>query len=113
MYWELENIRCRRGIVPIIAHIDRYIRPFQTHQIPERLSRLPVLVQANASFFLEKRTRRMALRMLRADQIQLLGSDCHNLDSRAPRLGEAVALIRKHLGEEVLERIRAYQEDVL
>ena len=113
IYQELDAVWRRRGITPVIAHVDRYIAPFHTCGIPERLQQLPVLVQANASFFLENRTRRMALKMLRADQIQLLGSDCHNLDSRAPRLGEAVELIRKHLGEGPLERIRTYQEEVL
>lgn len=113
MYQELEAIWRRRGITPVIAHIDRYIAPFRTHKIPERLQQLPVLVQANASFFLEGRTRRMALKMLREDKIQLLGSDCHNLDSRMPKLGPAVELIRQHLGNDTLERIRSYQEDVL
>lgn len=50
MYRELENIWCRRQITPVIAHIDRYIRPFRTFGIPERLAELPVLVQANAGF---------------------------------------------------------------
>ena len=113
MYRELEAIWCRRGITPVIAHIDRYIRPFRTYKIPERLAQMPVLVQANASFFLESRTRRMALKMLRADQIQLLGSDCHNLDSRPPQLGSALETIEAHLGRQFLERIQAYQEDVL
>lgn len=113
IYQELEAIWHRRGITPVVAHIDRYIAPFHTHKIPQRLQQLPVLVQANASFFLENRTRRMALKLLRADQIQLLGSDCHNLDSRPPRLGPAIKLIEEHLGQQVLDRIRSYQKDVL
>lgn len=113
IYQELEAIWRRRGITPVIAHIDRYIAPFRTYKIPQKLQDLPVLVQANASFFLEKRTRRMALKMLKADQIQLLGSDCHNLDSRPPRLGYALQVIEDHLGKETFGRIRAYQEDIL
>ena len=113
IYQELEAIWRRWGITPVIAHIDRYIAPLRTHKIPQRLQQLPVLVQANASFFLENRTRRMALKLLRADQIQLLGSDCHNLDSRPPRLGPAIKLIEEHLGQQVLDRIRSYQKDVL
>ena len=112
-YQELEAIWHRRGITPVIAHIDRYIAPFRTHGIPQRLQQLPVLVQANAGFFLRNRTRRMALKMLRGDQIQLLGSDCHNLDSRPPMLGAAVQVIEEHLGKQALDRILAYQEDVL
>lgn len=113
IYQELEAIWRRWGITPVIAHIDRYIAPFHTYRLPQRLQQLPVLVQANASFFLEKRTRRMAMKMLRADQIQLLGSDGHNMDSRAPKMGAAVELIGKHLGKETLERICSYQQDVL
>lgn len=112
-YQELEAIWHRRGITPVIAHIDRYIAPFRTHGIPQRLQQLPVLVQANASFFLRKRTRGMALKMLHNDQIQLLGSDCHNLDSRPPKLGAAVQVIEEHLGKPVLDRVLAYQDDVL
>lgn len=113
MYRELDDIWRKRQITPVIAHIDRYIRPFRTFGIPERLAELPVLVQANAGFFLNGRTRRLALRLLRTDRIQLLGSDCHNLDTRPPRLGAAIQLIEARLGEQFLNRIQEYQEDVL
>lgn len=110
---ELERIYTQRGITPIIAHIDRYIRPWNAHGILRRLARLPVLVQANADFFLERSTAPMAMRMLRADQIHLLGSDCHNTTSRKPELGLAVEQIRRKLGDGVIQRINDYEQDVL
>lgn len=110
MYRELEGIRVKQGIIPVIAHVDRYIRPFRTFQIPERLAELPVMVQANAGFFLSGRTRGMASRMLRRGQIHLLGSDCHNLTDRAPDLGAAVQWIQRRLGEEWVQRIRDYED---
>lgn len=110
MYKEIEGISIKQGLLPIIAHIDRYIRPFGSYQFVKRLSELPVLVQANASFFLRKSTRRMALRMLREDQIHLLGSDCHNTTSRPPNLGQALDVIRKQLGAEAFDRIEDYQQ---
>lgn len=113
MYRELEEIRGKHNIIPIIAHVDRYISPFRTHRIPQRLERLPVLVQANASFFLNVYTRNMALRLLREDRIHLLGSDCHNLTDRSPNLGGAIDVIRKRLGQEPLERIDLYQQALL
>lgn len=113
MFKELESIYVRLGILPVLAHIDRYIRPFQTYGIPERLHELPVLVQANANFFLHSLTKGMAMRMLKEDRIQLLGSDCHNLSTRKPNLGQAVGQIVKRLGSEALERIDAYQKDAL
>lgn len=113
MYRELENIRVKQGLTPIVAHVDRYIGPLRTFHIPERLEELPVLVQANAGFFLDRLTRAMALRLLRAERIHLLGSDCHDLRGRAPNLGPAVQLIEKHLGNSAVEQIRACQEWVL
>lgn len=113
MYREMEGIYTNQGITPIIAHVDRYISPFRTHGISERLAQLPVLVQANASFFLKRSTRSMAIRMLRTGKIHVLGSDCHNLAYRRPNLGEAVQVIQNRLGAEVLDQIRQYEEDIL
>lgn len=113
MYRELEQIGSRRDLTPIIAHVDRYIRPLRTYHIPERLQELPVLVQANASFFLQPQTRRMALKMLRRGQIHLLGSDCHNMTTRVPNLGEAAAWIQRQLGSEGIRQISSWQEEVL
>lgn len=112
MYRELEEIHTRQGLIPIVAHVDRYMSPLRTHGIPDRLAELPVLVQANASFFLHGSTRPLALKLLRQDKIHLLGSDCHNLTTRPPLLGDAIEVIRQKLGEEVLEQIRGYQRDL-
>lgn len=113
MFSELEEIQARWGITPIIAHVDRYFSLLSTHGIPQQLENLPVLVQANASFFLNSVSRGRALRMLRQDQIQLLGSDCHNLTSRPPNLDKAIQIIGKHLPDEILDRVGLYQKQVL
>lgn len=113
MYQELENIHVRRGLIPILAHIDRYIRPFKTYGIPEALEQMPVLVQANASFFLRPATVGMARRMLKADRIHLLGSDCHNLKDRPPNLGAAAERIEAGLGPEAICRINRYEKEML
>lgn len=111
MYRELEAIRSRRGMIPIVAHVDRYIRPFHTRGIPEQLAQLPVLVQANAEFFLSRGTAGMAMRMLKADNIHLLGSDCHNLSSRMPNLGDALQRIQKKLGQRAVERLEYHESN--
>lgn len=113
IYQEVQGIYEKQGLTPIIAHVDRYIRPFRTYGIPQRLEELPVLVQANADFFLNRRTASLALRLLKADRIHLLGSDCHNLTDRAPNLGEARQVIARRLGAEALERIGSYEQVVL
>lgn len=113
MYQEMENIRVKQGLTPIIAHVDRYIRPFKTYGIPEQLSQMPVLVQANASFFFRRSTAPMAMRLLKQERIHLLGSDCHNLTDRLPNLGAAYAQIQRRLGDEAIDRIEFYEQEIV
>ena len=110
---ELEQIYEKQGLVPIIAHIDRYLRPLRTYGIPERLAQLPVYVQANADFFLDKRTEKLALKLLKAGHIHVLGSDCHNLTDRKPNLGQVYPLIREKLGDQALIEIRKKEREIL
>ena len=91
--------------IAIIAHVDRYISPLRTYGIPQRLAELPVLVQANASAFLNRRTARLVMRLLQKGQIHLLGSDCHNLKERPPDLQAALRAVSRKLGEGALEEL--------
>ena len=111
MYRELGDIWTRRGIVPIIAHVDRYLRPFHSRGICKRLAQLPVLVQANTGFFLDRRTSALAMRMLKADAIHFLGTDCHNLTSRQPNMDRAMEKIQKKLGQRAVERLEEYEKN--
>lgn len=112
-FQELEEIWVKRGLLPVIAHVERYLVPFHTRRLMERLGDLPVLVQTNAAFFLEPSTARLALRLLRQERIHLLGSDCHNLTDRKPNLSSAVERITQKLGSDALDRIADCQNRVL
>lgn len=113
MLWELREIHDKWGLVPIMAHIDRYISPFRTRRLLERLARLPVVIQANANFFIQRSTRRLALRMLKNGDIHLLGSDCHNRSTRTPNLGEALEIIANSGQGDVLNHIYDLERELL
>lgn len=113
VYEELYMIQRRWGLTPIIAHLDRYIAPFRTHGILEQLAKLPVLIQANGSFFLKRSTAGMAMRMLKKGQIQLLGSDCHNMTSRTPNLDRAFKQIEERLGQAALAYVADFEDSIL
>lgn len=113
VYRELAQLRLKQGIIPIIAHIDRYVGPFRNREIPKRLAQLPVLVQANGEFFLKRSTASLAGKLLQADQIQLLGSDCHNMSHRKPNLRPALQRIAGKLDRDVLSRLHSYEEMLL
>lgn len=101
---ELTDLAQREDITLVLAHIERYL-PHQPRDLWPRLHRMGVLFQCNASFFLDWRTRHKAARMLRLDQIDLLGSDCHGDSYRPPRMGEAAERIRRHAGTDALARL--------
>ena len=89
------------GIIPILAHIERYISQQRT-EILEQLLNLNVLVQMNAEALLRFGSRGQARSMLKNDVVQLLGSDCHNLTSRPQNLGQAIVHLEKRGMKDVL-----------
>ena len=109
MYRDLEDLYTKQGLIPIVAHVDRYMGRFRTFGIPKRLAELPVLVQANAEAFLKKSSSAVAFRMLKQNNIHLLGSDCHNMDSRKPNLRAAFELIERRMGAAPLTKIGEFQ----
>lgn len=112
MLQELEGIRKKRGITPIIAHIDRYLPRFSSKKLLDQLAQMPVLIQANADFFIQRSTRRQALKMLQSGHIHLLGSDCHNMASRKPNLDQAVEQITQKLGREPIDGILTWESRI-
>ncbi len=110
---DVSAIPARQGLTPVLAHMDRYMGRILTRGIPEKFNAIPGYVQVNASFFLDWVSRPLALRLLRDDRIQLIGSDCHNMDSRPPHLDEAEIVIERTLGPEILERISSLEKEIL
>ena len=110
---ELVGIRQKQKLTPIIAHLDRYVKPFQGRKLFERILSLPVLVQVNASFFINRRTRKLALSLLKEGKIHLIGSDCHNESTRPPNVDAAMQIIVRALGENALADINKAESRVL
>ena len=92
-----ENLDC----MPVIAHVDRFMRILRDNSLFERVEQRRMLIQVNADFFIRESSRRRALGCLRQDRIHFLGSDCHNLTNRPPNLGDAAAIIRESGLEEL------------
>ncbi len=98
-----------RGIQPVAAHIERYL-DLNPKKTIERFMSMDILIQCNAEFFLSRRTARKALRMLKEERIHFLGSDAHNMSSRAPDLGPALELIERKLGAYAIDRLLELEE---
>lgn len=91
---DIQTMRNTRGIIPIIAHLERFF-PYQDKKTIQELLEMDVLVQMNAEYILDPRTKRNAKKLLKQDVIQLLGSDCHNTTSRPQQLEQAFMQLKK------------------
>ena len=92
---EVEQCGETLGCVPVIAHIDRYMRMLNDYKLFERVKNRKVLVQVNASFFLHRDTEDFALECLQKGRFQFIGSDCHDMERRCPNMGDAADVIHE------------------
>jgi protein-tyrosine phosphatase len=97
----LMELSGRWDIRVLLAHVERYFT-YQPEKIWDVLRQRGVLMQANGEFFLNRRTRRAAIKLLEHGGIHVLGSDCHDMSSRKPNLGETADLITSKLGNDAL-----------
>lgn len=89
---EVQMLGKQYGIRVVLAHAERY-RHYKKASVWEELQAEEVLVQCNAEFFVSRWTGRQARNMLEKGEIQLLGSDCHNMRNRKPNMGDALRVI--------------------
>lgn len=101
------------GIVPIIAHVERY--PYimaDLTQVYDWVS-AGMLIQSNAGSFLKKnKMQKLLLKMIDWDLIQILSSDAHDPKRRSPNLAAGLEAVAKHLGQEAAHRLVANAQAV-
>lgn len=94
---EIVNLNLKYRVV--LAHIERY--DLDEDQLIF-LKNNGVLLQSNTEFVVDKKTSKTALYWLEQGYIDLIGSDCHNLENRRPNYKEAIKIIENKLGNAFL-----------
>ncbi len=106
------SVRSRLGLLPVLAHLERY-PAVRDRSLVRSLTDGGIVLQINASMFSGQLSRRRALRMVMSGDVQLLGSDCHNLDTRPPNLDVAAQYLAEHGEESLLPQIIEFNRFVL
>lgn len=109
---ELNTLSHIKGYTVVLAHIERYLK-YQPSKTWSRLRELGILMQVNASFFNGFFTRRKALSMLYKGEINVIGSDCHNLVSRSPKIGKCYEIIKSKAGRRFFSDFTEYNKSLL
>lgn len=102
---DIAEIASYPNVKVMLAHIERYLQ-FNAEKYLTNQPVGDILIQSNCENYLSGYfQRRKALKMLKSGVIDVLGTDCHNLNSRPVNMDRARAVIRKSLGESSLRRI--------
>lgn len=91
------------GLRPVLAHVDRYTGASQFFAYRDALEEQGALFQCNADAFFPMFSK--FIKLLKRRGIHFLGSDAHNLSSRAPQLDKAAKILRKKAGADLLDEL--------
>ena len=109
---ELIELVSLNNVTVVLAHIERYLK-LQGSKTLNRFLDCGILMQTNASSFVDIFSRRKALKLLRDGKVQVIGSDCHNLNSRPPQMDKAFEIIRKKFGENFINQFNEFCTSLL
>lgn len=101
----IETLCLDRGYNVVLAHFERYPDVHSDEHILKVLYNLPIRIQINAETMISFFRKKKYLEMFSKGKAHLLGSDCHNLDSRRPNIGLGRKSIEDKLGRAALDRI--------
>ena len=112
-----------QGLTVVLAHIERYPEFQKKKDCWEMLMASRVIKQINAGSFIKaggisgmiqgNRRVKFSMSFLQEHPETVIGTDCHNLDGRRPRLRDAREAIQGSLGEARLGEIDRLMEELL
>lgn len=106
VYDAIKTIKREKGLIPIIAHLERYIPSPKHMEALDKLFELEAKIQVNAESVTHRRLWRIIKALLDKNQVHIIGSDAHNITSRRPKLDEAKKVIVKFYGDNCWEQLK-------
>lgn len=110
---EIEDLVTERGFNVVLVHIERFLGFKGNEEIIERLLEIPVTLQMNVECLIQtgilgKKKSKKMLEYIETGKVSLLGSDCHNMETRKPNLLSG----REMLSKDALHRIDEVGEKI-
>lgn len=91
---DIEKLGNNFGIVPIIAHVERYCRYRGYKRLTDAIASGAALCQVNADFISSKQSVRAVKKLLKRGLVDFVASDCHDPLLRPVKLDAAFRFIR-------------------
>ncbi len=90
-----------KGIIPIIAHPERYTEIQRNPEILKSFIDRGILVQVNSGSITGvygRESKKTVMRIIKEGLVQFIASDAHNDSSRSPDMRKAASIIEKSFG---------------
>ena len=100
---EIHNIIKNHEVIPVLAHIERYLESPADIKKIEPLISLGAKFQVNASAFLSFSKRRIVKELAKNDLISAIASDAHNLSGRSPDIKKALCAFGKKISPDFVD----------
>lgn len=104
-YRALYKIMAKRQLTPIIAHIERYADKPGRLDLLEKLLKMDIPIQINASSLFDRYLWKTAKKLFKFSGRIVLGSDAHDTEDRKSMMDKAANKISKKFGDETLNLI--------
>jgi protein-tyrosine phosphatase len=94
------------GYTPVIAHVEEYHELREKYDEIRQLKDDGVVIQCNSGDFKKNsRYSRCVRELLKRNLVDIVASDCHNMDKRPPGLMKTYEFVKRKYGMETAERI--------
>lgn len=110
---EVYNIAQKHDVVPIMAHIERYLSSPKDIQRIEPLISMGAKFQVNVDSFETLHGKRVIRELADKGLMCALASDCHDLVNRSPDISHTLSVMSKKLGQPFLDYIYETSSELL
>lgn len=100
LFEDISDLRGNLGIVPIIAHLERYYKFPNYKNLLKYIAENGILAQVNASSLFVPGYSKIAEKLIKNQLVSFIGTDAHSHNQRPPMMKQALKLISEKIGSE-------------
>ena len=107
LFDEIINLSNNLGIIPIIAHIERYYKAKNYSKFLKFIKEHNILTQVNANAFFIPSYKRVIKKLFKMDIVNFIASDTHSPSFRPPMINDALNFIEEKFGKDIKNKLIA------
>lgn len=101
---DIMDIKEHQGLIPILAHIERYSKLKGYKKVLQLISDGYALAHINAGAVLSKEESKCCEKLIKGGYVSYLASDTHSPDHRPPQIKDALNVISERFGRSAANR---------